>query len=165
METKSLESVRQYLETLNVPKKHKAELEDVLLGYELVCLAKDKRIKELEKELEKERIRLAVCGAAALANTPESAKAARNMRKEYGSASLDDVIRIVDSEMALRKENDELKAHCDYLLNNCHVFTDTRLGELKAQAIEGCVDSLDWSKGIAPEDLCDYARGLRSKAE
>ena len=34
---------------------------------------------------------------------------------------------------------------------------------VKAQAILDCVDSLDWSKGIAPEDLCDYARQLRGE--
>lgn len=60
------------------------------------------RVKELNAELELERMRLAACGVVAMANTPESAAKAREMRPEYRSASCDDVAAAVDREMALR---------------------------------------------------------------
>lgn len=58
---------------------------------------------KMSDELETERIRLAACGVVALANTPESAAKAREMKDEYRSASCDDVARLVDSEMKMRK--------------------------------------------------------------
>ena len=71
----------------------------------------DKRIAELEAQVEKERKKLEACGAVARANTPESAKRARQRVAEYWSASLDDVINAVDEELALREQlnrrNDE----------------------------------------------------------
>ena len=57
---------------------------------------------ELRAELERERIRLAACGVVAKADTPESAKEARDMHPHYHSASLDDVISMVDALMAER---------------------------------------------------------------
>ena len=68
-----------------------------------------KEIERLREELEIERMRLAACGAVALANTPETAKQARHMQDNYRSASLDDVIRAVDAEMELRAENQRLR--------------------------------------------------------
>ena len=65
-------------------------------------------ITELERELERERIRLAACGVVALANTVESAKKARAMLPEYESASCDDVARAVDKQMQLEQQRDEL---------------------------------------------------------
>jgi len=62
---------------------------------------------EARKDLERERGRLAVCGVVAMANTEESAKRARGFDAKYQSASCDDVARIVDSEMQLRRERDE----------------------------------------------------------
>ena len=53
-------------------------------------------------ELETERMRLAACGVVALANTPDSAKQAREMRPEYWSASCGDVARMVDENIKLR---------------------------------------------------------------
>lgn len=67
-------------------------------------------VRRLTEELETERIRLAACGVVALANTPESAAKAREMRPEYRSASCDDVARAVDREMDLRDELAELRA-------------------------------------------------------
>lgn len=69
------------------------------------------RLKVAEAELETERMRLAACGVAALANTPKSAAAAREMLPEYRSASLDDVERAVDEQMRLRRENERLVLH------------------------------------------------------
>jgi hypothetical protein len=48
------------------------------------------------------RIRLAACGVVAKADTPESAKEARDIHPDYHSASLDDVISMVDALMAAR---------------------------------------------------------------
>ena len=66
------------------------------------------RLKKAESELERERMRLAACGVVALADTPESAAQAREMRDEYRSASCDDVARRVDECMTLRAERDAL---------------------------------------------------------
>jgi len=120
-------------------------------------------ITQLEQELETERMRLAACGAAALANTPDSAAKVREMQDQYKSASLDDVIQIVDSEMALRKERDELKANIDHLLNDCHRFTDKRLAENQAQAIEAAVEyvPIQYDAGHYSAALLDYANKLR----
>ena len=64
----------------------------------------------MDTELERERMRLAACGVVAMADTPESAARARDMREEYRSASCDDVARRVDECMALRAERDALAA-------------------------------------------------------
>lgn len=55
-------------------------------------------------ELEVERVRLAACGVVAMANTPDSAAKTRKILPEYRSASLEEVIRAVDSEMELREQ-------------------------------------------------------------
>jgi len=68
------------------------------------------RVAQLEADLERERMRLAACGIVAQANTPESAKAAREMHADYRSASCDDVAAAVDREMALRARVAELEA-------------------------------------------------------
>lgn len=70
-------------------------------------------IAALKGELEDERIRLAACGVVAMANTPESAAKMRQMKDKYRSASLSDVERAVDAEMALRAELASVKAHAD----------------------------------------------------
>lgn len=64
--------------------------------------ASSQEVAELRAELERERIRLAACGVVAKADTPESAKEARDMHPDYHSASLDDVISMVDALMAER---------------------------------------------------------------
>ena len=60
------------------------------------------RVKELEEALEIERMRVAACGAVAMANTPEAAKKVRDMHPDYWSASVQDVANAVDREMELR---------------------------------------------------------------
>jgi hypothetical protein len=64
--------------------------------------ASSQEVAELMAELERERIRLAACGVVAKADTPESAKKARDMHPDYHSASLDDVISMVDALIAER---------------------------------------------------------------
>ena len=72
----------------------------------------------MNKELETERMRLAACGAVALANTPESAAEARKMEPEYDSASCQDVARLVDENIKLRKEVNQLRYQLDVLEGN-----------------------------------------------
>ena len=62
------------------------------------------------QECERLRMQLVACGVVALSNTPESAAKARDMHPDYMSASCQDVMRAVDSEMALRAELSALKA-------------------------------------------------------
>lgn len=62
------------------------------------------------RECERLRMQLTACGVVAMSNTPESAAKARDMRPDYMSASCQDVMRAVDSEMALRAELSALKA-------------------------------------------------------
>lgn len=71
------------------------------------------RLDRLRAELERERMRLAACGAVASANTPETAAEARKMHDDYRSASCDDVAAAVDREMRLRKENAALREALD----------------------------------------------------
>ena len=68
-----------------------------------------KKIAELENDLEIQRMRLAACGVVALANTEKTAKEQRVMHDDYKSASLSDVMSVVDSEMLLRKRITELE--------------------------------------------------------
>ena len=63
----------------------------------------------LNAELGSERMRLAACSAVALADTPDSAKEARQMHPDYRSAACDDVARTVDECIALRAQRDELR--------------------------------------------------------
>lgn len=70
----------------------------------------EREVRELNCELECERMRLAACGIIALSNTPESAANARQMQDKYRSGSCDDVARAVDCEMKLRAEVTELRA-------------------------------------------------------
>lgn len=69
-----------------------------------------KNLQHISKDLERERIRLAVCGVVAMCDTPEAAARSRDMRQEYFSASCGDVIRRVEECIRLRKECDELRA-------------------------------------------------------
>jgi hypothetical protein len=75
-----------------------------------LCREAAARIAALEAELERERIRLAACGVVAGANTRDSAAKVRQMSPEYRSASLDDVERAVDMEIAERKRREDAEA-------------------------------------------------------
>jgi hypothetical protein len=71
--------------------------------------ALQQRVKELEAELETERLRLAGVGVVAQANTQESAALCRVPKDSpYYSASMSDVEAAVDREMALRAENQRM---------------------------------------------------------
>jgi hypothetical protein len=49
--TELSEVAREYVETLILTRPQKEEVENVLTGYMVDCIAKDKRIDELEKAL------------------------------------------------------------------------------------------------------------------
>jgi hypothetical protein len=73
----------------------------------------------LRAELETERMRVTACGVVAMANTPETAARAREMHQDYWCASVADVARMVDSEMALRAR---VKALEDALRECCRSY-------------------------------------------
>ena len=64
---------------------------------------------KLEEELEVERMRVVACSSAAHANTEESAKERIGKDNPYWTASYRDVCDAVDREIALRKENKQLR--------------------------------------------------------
>lgn len=69
----------------------------------------------IREELERERMRLAGCGVAAMMNTEESIKERITPDNPYWSASYSDVCNAVDREMKLRQQNEILKADYDKL--------------------------------------------------
>lgn len=69
------------------------------VGVELIA-----EIERLRAEEERLRMQLVACGVVAMSNTPESAAKSRDMHPDYMSASCQDVIRIVDKEMASRAD-------------------------------------------------------------
>lgn len=73
------------------------------------------RFAALRTELERERLRLAVCGVIAMSNTEESVHKNREMNAEYWSASAADVAAAVDREMALRARVAELELRARYV--------------------------------------------------
>lgn len=66
-------------------------------------------VATLRAELETERMRLAVCTAAALGNTPEAVAQRLPREHPYWSASYGDVCAAVDREMALRARLTQLE--------------------------------------------------------
>ena len=83
---------------LKIPELSESTLQAVSL------LDANRRIAALEADLERERMRLVACCVVALADTPDSAKSAREMHPEYRSAALSDVERRVDECIQLRAE-------------------------------------------------------------
>ncbi len=61
------------------------------------------KIKQLEEELEKEQMRLAGCGIAAMANTRNSIRTRIDRNNPYWSASYGDVCSAVDREILYRE--------------------------------------------------------------
>ncbi len=86
-----------------------AKLEVIAAQLRISAPPMSSELDRLRAELERERMRLAACGAVASANTPETAAEARKMHDDYRSASCDDVAAAVDREMRLRKENAALR--------------------------------------------------------
>lgn len=113
-------------------------------------------IADLRAQLETERLRLAACGVVAMANTPESAARAREMKDEYRSASLDDVIRAVDAEMSLRAQLAERDAALEALIDPTPEMIEEGAQRL-ARWDDGCV----WPDSWGPLQVS----GMRHDAE
>ena len=93
-----IERLAAKLEAAESDAAHQKALADSALR---VAKGWERKCGELRVELETERMRLAACEVVALANTPDSAKQAREMRPEYWSASCGDVARMVDENIKL----------------------------------------------------------------
>ena len=110
--------------------------------------AAEKERDELRVELETERVRLAACGVVALANTPDSAKKARDMRPEYWSASCGDVARMVDENISLRARIEQMEKqvpicraedlrHAEILLPSLGLMPEDKLYALPGAQTQG----------------------------
>lgn len=75
------------------------------------------KIKQLESNTEILAMRLAACGVVALADTPESAKRARDMLPQFRSGSCDDVARRVDECMKLRSQLEKVTAERNLVID------------------------------------------------
>lgn len=71
--------------------------------------SRDAEIAELRSELETEQMRNVACGVVAMADTPDSAKQARDMHPDYMSATCQDVARRVDECIKLREQVNDLR--------------------------------------------------------
>lgn len=80
-------------------------------------------LRRLHATLERERMRLVACGVVALADTPDSAKHARQMHPDYESASCQDVARRVDECISLRAQRDALLEALTELVGKNERFT------------------------------------------
>lgn len=110
------------------------ERELLRMGFRQACEERDK----LRAENERLRMQLVACGVVAMANTQESAAKARDMHPDYMSASCQDVMRAVDSEMALRAENEALRQIISDSATACGATTSTEctiefMGHLPAE--------------------------------
>lgn len=72
-------------------------------------------LERAESDAERLRMQLAACGVVAMCNTAESAAKARDMHPDYMSASCQDVMRAVDTEMALREELEQYRKDAERL--------------------------------------------------
>lgn len=100
--------------TLKLKHNRDAELNNSLLKQmqeQVVIIAK------LQEELERERMRLAGCGVAAMSNTPETVKERITPDNPYYSASYGDVCRAVDREMKLQEEVRVLREALESIAN------------------------------------------------
>lgn len=102
------------------------------------------RVDELERECERERLRLAACGVAAMCNTKETMEKQRIGRDNpYWSGSYGDVCSAVDREMKLReilvefeKKVDECKKLHSYAkCPECHTTVLRNAGQ---ELVEDC---------------------------
>ena len=123
-------------------------------------MQRDEDRAALEADLERERMRLAVCGVVAMANTAGSAAQARDCHPDYWSASANDVAKMVDEQMRLREE---LKGRDKAV----PVPTAKRLpnrDDLDANAYCWLWDGSSWERGntipMLPGGRCAYTHWL-----
>lgn len=80
--------------------------------------AAQERIAQLTAEVERERVRLAGCGVAAMSNTREALERNRLEAGSYGhSASYDDCLRAVEREINERERAEQAEARVRELEN------------------------------------------------
>ncbi len=99
---------------------------------------------DLKDELERERIRLAACGVAALENTKACVNKRINKDNPYYSASYSDVCRAVDAEIRLREE----------------VAAQAKRIESLEKSLAACLEeATEWiyeSRGCSPQSIMGY---------
>ena len=116
------ERIKKVYAEIAALKERTIKLEDMCVAWkweatavkarELVALTR--RVKELEGEIEHERVRLAGCGVAACQNTQETIKD-RIGKGSYGySASYESVCDAVDREMKYREALEKIASHGIY---------------------------------------------------
>lgn len=89
------------------------------------CAQLERDLAAARAEAERERMRLAACGVAALQNTEASIAVRLEPGHEYYSASYGDVCRAVDREMAHRAEAARLREAIDDLCRGLTVIEHT----------------------------------------
>jgi hypothetical protein len=120
----------------------------------------------LKADLETERMRLAACGVAAMANTPASVAERITADSPYYSASYGDVCSTVDREMALRADVEKLRQQvADERANGegfARILEEAR-AELAAerQAREALQEQINADPAV---DVKDAARGYLVRA-
>lgn len=98
----------------------------------------ESRMKNVERDLEHERLRLAGCGVAAMQNTKKSSKDRIDRTNPNWSASYGDVCAAVDREMDLRERVAELENKVLRERYNCSMETQSAINSLieKSSALE-----------------------------
>lgn len=87
--------------------------------------------------------------------TYEEWKKCVQLPQSYPMYNADTVRKLVERIEELKAENGDLKAHVEYLMTECHIFTHNRLNELLEQRVIESrirIDDLErWIKGIADD--------------
>jgi hypothetical protein len=112
-------------------------------------------VERLRWALEVEGLRLAACDVVAMADTPESADRARQMQSGLRSAALSSVERRVDEVIALRAENERLRAERDALRSSAREFLTTLGAAMKTGKFH--------MNGSA--DMCHFVRQAMQKLD
>ena len=109
---------------------------------------------QVQAELEAERMRLAACSVAALSNTRESAKAAREIPDEYKSASWHDVCAAVDREMDLRESMDAIpRAQVQAAVDEMTKYADEIPGTRCARGLKWARQLIKGHTGVVPTEV------------
>lgn len=101
-------------------------------------------VDRLRAELEVERLRLAACDVVAMADTPESAIKARQIKPDYRSAALTSVERRVDEVIALRAEIERLREVIRTIRARCVELDDS----------DAVSETLDIATAVLEDEPC-----------
>jgi hypothetical protein len=106
-------------------------------------------VRRLREENERLRVQLAGCGVAAMQNTADSRKD-RIKSGDYGwSASYSDVCGAVDREIALREENERLRADAEryqWLRNDASAYQAQTILNDQPESIDTAIDAARGAK-------------------